>query len=92
MKRELSKDNALNDYIRFNRIRKCQGKKLHIYYKIGDGPLLEIFRPMGPVVSGLRRCHIVEYQPRGPRMGGSYARTLVLPIFDPNARFFYEYK
>ena len=89
---EISKNSALCDYQIFNKIRKCRGETLHIYYKIGDGPLLEIFRPMGPVVSGLRRCHIVEYQPRGPRMGGSYAKILILPIFDPNARFFCEYK
>ena len=89
---EISKDNILNDYQRLNKINKCRGKKLHIYYKIGDGPLLEIVRPMGPVVSGLRRSHIVEYQPRGPRMGGLYTKILILPIFDPNAKFFCEYK
>lgn len=89
--KEITKERALSYYQRF-RMLQNKTKKLHIYYKIGDGPLLEIIRPMGPVVSGLRRYSLIEYQPRGPRMGGQYANTLVLPIFNPNAKFFEEYK
>lgn len=46
-----------------------------------DGVVIKPVRPMGPVVSGLRRSSLVEYSPRGPKMGGTVAYTKIVSGF-----------
>ena len=58
----------------------------------GKDVLIRSVRPMGPVASGLRRSSLIEYSPRGPRMGGQPARMMDLAIwesiFRPNAEIY----
>ena len=49
-----------------------------------NGIVVKPIRPMGPVVSGLRRSSLVEYSPRGPKSGGTMAYTKIVSGFGTN--------
>lgn len=46
-----------------------------------NGVVVKPVRPMSPVVSGLRRSSLVEYSPRGPKLGGTMAYTKIVSGF-----------
>lgn len=58
----------------------------------GEDRLIRSVRPMRPDATGLKRSSLVEYSPRGPRMGGQPARMTDLVmrecILNPNAEIY----